>query len=351
MKAERNPVQVGIIGVAVSVMIVIATLQYDQLQFISGGTEYQAEFVDAGGLTEGDSVMLAGIDVGKVSEIELEGNHVLVTFSVEDGIALGDATEANIKTETVLGKKALQVLPLGNETMDVGATIPLARTTSPYSLNEALGDLTTTVSELDTDQVNEAFKAMSGALENTPPELRSALEGMTRLSQSINSRDESLQELLSRAEGVTGILADRSEQINSLIVDGNKLFAELDRRRHAISQLIVNVSAVSRQLSGLVQDNQEQMKPTLDQLNHVVGILQKNNDNIAKALDGLAPYAVSLGEAVGSGSYFMAYLQNIGISKYFQTLSDAVTWPEHVPEDLQSFLDPQPKIEFKDPNR
>ncbi|NLE78085.1 MAG: MCE family protein [Rhodococcus sp.] len=351
MKAERNPVQVGIIGVAISAMIVVATLQYDQLQFISGGTTYHAEFADAGGLAVGDNVMMAGVEVGKVSEIELEGSHVLVTFSIEDGIVIGDATETNIKTETVLGKKALQVDPLGYEAMDVGSTIPLDRTNSPYSLNEALGDLTTTVSELDTDQLNEAFNAMAGALENTPPELRTALEGMTRLSQSINSRDESLRQLLERAEGVTGILAERSGQINSLIVDGNKLFGELERRRRAISQLIVNVSAVSRELSGLVQDNQEQMKPTLDQLNHVVGILQKNKDNIGQALDGLAPYATSLGEAVGSGPFFMAYLQNIGVSKYLQTMSDAVTWPEHVPEDLQEFLNPPPSVEFKDPNR
>lgn len=351
MKLERNPVQVGIIGLTVATMTVIATLQYDQLQFLSGGTHYSAYFADAGGLLKGDTVMLAGVDVGKVSDVELDDQKVLITFSIEDGIALGDATEANIKTNTVLGRKSLAVTPRGSGTLEVGGTIPLERTNSPYSLNDALGDLTTTVSELDTDQVNEALNSMSGALANTPPELKGALEGITKLSQSINSRDESLKELLSRAENVTGILAERSGQINSLIVDGNALFGELDRRRAAISQLIVNVSAVSRQLSGLVQDNQEQMKPTLDKLNHVVGILQKNKDNIAAALDGLAPYATSLGEAVGSGPFFMAYVYNIGIGKLFQGMSDAVTWPEHLPQDLESFLTPMPGIELKDPTR
>lgn len=94
--------------------------------------------------------------------------------------------------------------------MPVGSTIPLERTNSPYSLNDALGDLSNTVSELDTDEVNNALNAMSGALENTPPELRTALDGLSRLSESINSRDETLRQLLSRAENVTGILAERS---------------------------------------------------------------------------------------------------------------------------------------------
>ncbi|MBC2642274.1 MULTISPECIES: MCE family protein [unclassified Rhodococcus (in: high G+C Gram-positive bacteria)] len=351
MKSERNPVQVGIIGVAVASMIVIATLQYDQLQFLSGGTQYSAVFEDAGGLMAGDTVTLAGVDVGKVADVELDDQNVLVTFSIQDGIALGDATEANIKTNTVLGRKSLAVTPLGHDTMRVGSTIPLERTNSPYSLNDALGDLSTTVSELDTDKVNNALNAMSGALENTPPELRTALDGLTRLSESINSRDESLRQLLSRAENVTGILAERSGQINSLIVDGNQLFGELDRRRAAISQLIVNISAVSQQLTGLVQDNEEQMKPTLDKLNSVVEILQRNKDNISQALDGLAPYATQLGESVGSGPFFMAYVYNIGIGNLLQGLSDAVTWPEHLPNDLQAYLQTGPSIELREPPR
>ncbi|AOW95023.1 mammalian cell entry protein [Rhodococcus sp. WMMA185] len=349
MKSERDPVQVGIIGIAVTAMIVIATLQYDQLQFLSGGAQYSARFEDAGGLMTGDTVTLAGVDVGKVAEVELDEQHVLVTFTIEDGIALGDASEANIKTNTVLGRKSLEVTPRGQDTMPVGSTIPLERTNSPYSLNDALGDFTTTASELDTDEINDALNAMSGALENTPPELRTALDGMTRLSESINSRDESLKQLLSRAENVTGILAERSDQINSLIVEGNELFAELDLRRAAISQLIVNISAVSRQLTGLVLDNQEQMKPTLDKLNSVVDVLQRNNENIAQALEGLAPYATQLGETVGSGPFFMAYVYNIGIGNLLQGLSDAVTWPEHLPNDLEAFTESGPSFELREP--
>ncbi|QNG17531.1 MCE family protein [Rhodococcus triatomae] len=351
MKTPRDPVQVGIIGLVVAGATVVAGLQYDQLQFLTGGSTYSAYFEDAGGLTGGDTVTLAGVDVGKVSEIALADTEVLVRFSVQDGIRLGTDTEVAIKTNTVLGRKSLEVTPRGNGTLKVGDQIPSERTNSPYSLNDALGDLTTTVGELDTDRVNDALDAVSGALTDTPPELRAALDGVTRLSQSINARDETLQQLLARAESVTGILAERSDQINALILDGNELFGELDRRRTAISELIVNVSAVSRQLSGLVQDNQEQMKPTLDSLNSVVSILQENNDNISQALDGLAPYATQLGEAVGSGPFFMAFVYNIGLGKLFQGLSDAVTWPEHLPADLESYLTPPPSIELKDPNR
>lgn len=189
--------------------------------------------------------------------------------------------------------------------------IALDRTNSPYSLTDALGDLTTTTSELDTEQINESLEALSDSLQDTPPEIRGALDGMTRLSQSINARDESLSQLLERAEGVTGILAERSDQVNELIVEANSLFGELSLRRDAITQLIANISAVSRELTGLVQDNQAQMGPTLEVLNRVTENLQANKENIAGALDGLGPYISALGESVASGPFFNAYVSNI----------------------------------------
>lgn len=347
---ERNLVRIGIIGVAVASATVVATLQYDQLQFLSGGVRYSAAFADAGGLAVGDNVTVAGVDVGKVNDIELDDQQVLVTFTVSDSIVLGDASGADIKTNTVLGRKSLAVTPEGSGTLRVGATIPIERTNSPYSLTDALGDLGATVSELDTAQLDQSLDAVSGALQDTPPELRAALDGMSRLSRSINERDESLLELLERAEGVTKVLSDRSDQINALIVDGNQLFGELERRRDAINELIVNASAVSRQLSGLVQENQAQMGPTLDNLNQAVAVLQRNKENIAGALDGLGPYIGALGETVASGPYFKAYVSNILPSMWWKTALDAGLAPELLQQDLQDAT-PESKSYTREPGQ
>ena len=189
----------------------------------------------------GDEVTVAGVAVGRVEKISLADQEVRVDFTIRENLVLGDATTVDIKTNTILGRKSLKVVPAGTGAVD---TIPSSRTNSPYSLTDALGDLGTTVSELDTDQLGEAMNVVSDTLTDTPPELRAALDGVSRLSASINSRDETLQQLLERAESVTGILAQRSGQVDQLIRDGNDLFGELDRRRTAISQLISNVSAV-----------------------------------------------------------------------------------------------------------
>ena len=46
---------------------------------------YQAEFTDASGLHKGNMVQIAGIRVGRVSEIDLAGDHVVVHFTIDPG--------------------------------------------------------------------------------------------------------------------------------------------------------------------------------------------------------------------------------------------------------------------------
>ncbi|MFI7671361.1 MCE family protein [Nocardia sp. NPDC049526] len=347
MKETRSrAVSLGIIGIVVATTVSLSALQVDRLPFIRSGATYTAYFADAGGLIPGDNVQVAGVKSGRVEQVKLDGAKVYVRFTLDEGIVLGNKTSAAIKTNTVLGRKSLEVTPAGSGSTRTNDTIPLDRTTSPYSLTDALGDLTNTVKGLDMDQVNRTLDALSTTFADTPAPLRSALDGVTQLSRSLNARDKALTELLGRAQNVTKVLADRSNQINALLVDGNDLLGELDRRRSALSQLIVYINGLAQQLTGLVNDNEAQLKPTLDRLNSVLALLQSNKDNLSKALDGLGPFSAALGEQVGSGPYFQAYVSN-ATTRGLQILVDALVWPQHVPDSFRAYLtDPAlPSIE------
>ncbi|GAB4582833.1 MCE family protein [Nocardia sp. IFM 10818] len=339
MSEQRSSaIDVGIIGIVLAVTVSLASLQFDRLPFLASGTQYTAYFGDAGGLVPGDNVQVAGVKSGRVEEVSLDGAKVLVRFSLDEGIRLGDKTGAAIKTNTVLGRKSLELSPSGDGRLRADDPIPLERTTSPYSLNDALGDLASTVGGLDMEQVNTTLDALSETFADTPAPLRSALDGITALSRSINTRDQALTELLSKAQGVTQVLSDRAAKISALLVDGNSLLGELDARRTALGQLIVYVNGLAQQLTGFVNDNEAQLKPTLERLNSVLDILQRNKQDLSDALDALGPYAGALGEQVGSGPYFQAYISN-ATSKGIQALVDAMVWPEHLPADLWSYLD------------
>ncbi len=96
-------------------------------------------------------------------------------------------------------------------------TIPLDRTTSPYQLPDALGELATTISGLNTDQLSDSLRVLSQTFSETPPELRIAVEGVARFSETLNERDAQLRDLLTNANKSTAVLAERSDQIVSLV--------------------------------------------------------------------------------------------------------------------------------------
>ncbi len=139
----------------------------------------------------------------------------------------------------------------------------------------------------------------------------------------MNSRNDTLRELLRSAADLAGVLSDRRQQVNALILNGADLVSVLAQRRQAIADLLANTSAVSRGLSGLVHDNEDKLAPTLQKLNSVTAVLQKNSDNIAKALPGLAKYEITMGgEAVSSGFYYQAYTANVIPAEFLQPFFD-----------------------------
>ena len=291
------------------------------LPFIKSGKSYSAYFAEAGGLTSGAAVQVSGMRVGQVSSVSLDGPRVLVEFNVDKNISLGERTEAAIKTKTLLGAKILELLPRGDG--QLSGTIPLERTTSPYQLPDALGDLTTTLSGLNTTQLSDSLATLAQTFSDTPPDLKLAVDGIARLSQTLNTRDEQLRKLLENANKSTGVLADRVDQVVSLITNTNALLAELRSQSGALDEISRNISYISRQLQALVAENKAQLRPALDKVNDLLGILDNRKQRLQEALTRLNQFAMSLGEAVASGPYFNAYLANLLPGQFIQPFVDA----------------------------
>src|SRR6185437_8158324 len=116
-----------------------------------------------------------------------------------------------------------------------------------------------------------------------------SLRGLQRLSTTIASRDNALQQLLADANTVTQTLAQRSAEVAKLINDSNLILQTVYQQRAVIHNLLVDTAAVSQQLSGLVRDNQAVIGPALANLEQTLVILQRNQDNLDQAIHLSAP--------------------------------------------------------------
>ena len=318
---ERSPLMIGVIGVAVVSAVVIGALQYQNLPVVNQVKTYSAYFADAGGLFTGATVEVSGFPAGRVSSIELDGAAVLVRFSVDKNIRMGEATEAAIKTKSLLGTKMLDVVPHGDGQLD--GPIPMKRTVSPYQLPDALGDLADTISGLDTDQLSDSLSTLSETFADTPAELRNAVQGVSRFAETLNERDTQLRNLLDNAAKATGVLANRSDQIARLISDTNALLAQLRTQSDAVNQIWAGISAASQQLKAFIAENRQQLRPALDKLNGVLAIVDNRKERLQEAVKLLNKYAMSLGESLSSGPFFKAYVANLLPGQFVQPFVDA----------------------------
>jgi phospholipid/cholesterol/gamma-HCH transport system substrate-binding protein len=307
---EKNPVIIGAISLAVIAALVMAAFRAEDLPLIGGGDTYYAAFGEAGGLKANDEVRVAGVRVGKVQSVELDGDHVKVEFNVEDGVEFGPESGAGIKVKTLLGAMYLALEPAGEGQMDEGTVIPRTRTSSPYDVVDAFSGLASTSERIDTDRLARSLDTMAGLMKNTPEEFRAALKGMSALSTNIAARDEQLNELLGNMEKVSRVLADRNGDLVTLMEDGDKLFRALVARREAVHNLLTATTQLSRELTMLVEQTRADLKPALDHLDNVVDMLNKNQENLDNSLRLMAPFYRVFANTLGTGPWFDTYIQN-----------------------------------------
>ncbi|MCV7032500.1 MCE family protein [Mycobacterium sherrisii] len=306
---ERNRFLIGLAGISVTLVVVAVALNYDRLPGFDSENDYSAYFAEAGGLRAGAPVQVAGYRVGKVNSVDLDGDRVLVTFKVDDYVHLGDLTEANVRTKSLLGAKVLEVTPRGDG--ELKSAIPLERTRSPYQLPDALGDLSKTINGLNTNSVSDALSTLANTFRDTPPALRDAVQGVARFSQTLGDRDAQLRKLLANASKSTAVLSERADEIAKLVSDTNSLLPKLRTQSSALQQISSNLSAFAQQLKSFIGENEQQLRPALDKLNGVLTLVDNRKDRLTLAIKYLNQYAMSLGEAVGSGPFFKAYLDNL----------------------------------------
>jgi phospholipid/cholesterol/gamma-HCH transport system substrate-binding protein len=307
---ERNPVVVGAVSLVVLAMVMVAALRADDLPVIGGGDTYHAMFTEAGGLKVNDEVRIAGVRVGKVDEIELDDGQVKVSFKVDDAADFGSETRAAIKVKTILGSMFLALEPAGGGQLDEGATIPAARTSSPFDVVEAFEGLASTSEQIDTDQLAESLTTLADLTRNTPEEFRGALSGLSRLSANVAAKDEQLNTLLQNLERVSKVLDDRDEDIIALMRDSDVLFRALVARRDAVHDLLVSSTTLSKELTALIKQSRADLEPALAHLENVVAVLNKNEDNIDASLRLMAPFYRVFANTLGTGPWFDTWISN-----------------------------------------
>ncbi|BBZ42811.1 virulence factor Mce family protein [Mycobacterium parmense] len=345
---EFNRRRGGLMGITVLALVVAVGQSFTSIPMMFASPAYYGQFADTGQLNKNDKVRISGVNVGTVQALDIDGDHVLIKFSIGSN-TIGTESRLAIKTDTILGKKVLEIEPRGTRTLRPGGVLPLGQSTTPYQLYDAVFDVNKAAAGWDIDSVRQSLNVLSQTIDQTYPHLRPALDGLAGFSDTIGKRDEQIKHLLAQARQIAAVLGDRSEQLNRLLVNAKTLLAAFNERGRAIGALLANISALSAQTQGFIKDNPN-LNPVLEQLRTLSDVLVARREDLAQTLTYVSQFAASLGESVASGPYFKIVLSNLLPYWILQPFVDAAFKKRGIdPEDFWRSAG-LPAFRWPDPN-
>jgi len=138
MYKRSTEIAVGIFVIVGAVCIVYLAVSLGGVN-VFGSPYYNlsAEFDSVSGLKKGASIEIAGVEMGKVLDVNLDDNRAIVTLGILQGIQLTEDTIASIRTQGVIGDKFVKLTPGGSDEVLKPGDL-LIETESAISLEELI---------------------------------------------------------------------------------------------------------------------------------------------------------------------------------------------------------------------
>nr|WP_086007821.1 MlaD family protein [Nocardia carnea] len=145
------------------------------------------ETTDASAIETGQDVRVAGISVGKVSDIAIGDTTVTVRARIDDSIHVGDRSRIEVRMLTPVGGYAVTLVPLGGGT-ERGGAIPVERVAVPYSIGDVLQSSPTVTDHVDASTMNANLRQVAVALQGNSTSVGTIVDGMNAVTQVLDQQ-------------------------------------------------------------------------------------------------------------------------------------------------------------------
>jgi phospholipid/cholesterol/gamma-HCH transport system substrate-binding protein len=342
MKAftDRNPRVIGAIAVMVAVAIVAGVLLLNR-SFFSPTYTVKARFSNAAGIGKGATVMVAGVNAGTVSGVEIDGNDVLVDMAINHGVVLPQQTSAGIEVETVLGVLDVTLDPQTGWQHPLHNGSLITRTSIPVEFQDLENTTGNLIQNSDIAAFNQLLESVEAVSQNKQGEVASIISGLDKFTGVISQRQAQVSSLIDSANTVASAVAQKDQQLGSLVDDLSTVVQGLAQRSGELSALITNTESVAAQTSSLIGQNQPELQGLIGHLTSVLAVLQQHQDDLAQAVSyldsaitGFASIGVSGPNNTPNPSWANQYVNLIGLAGGYNVLGNCGAMDQALDEIL-----------------
>ncbi len=248
--------------------------------------DFEAVFTDVSGLRAGDDVKVAGVRVGRVNEIEVDGDFARVSFELSDQQPLLDTTTIVMRYQNLLGQRYLALVQTeerGDE-LDGGTTVPVDRTNPGFDLTALLNGFRPLFEVLEPADVNELATSMVKVLQGEGGTVEVLLQQTAELTNFVADRDDVYSDVVTNLTPVLDNLAGQGDQFTATVQELRALMTGLARDRRAIGSSIDGVSRLVGSTSDLLQDIREPAIASIREFVKVADMVARTRKDLNAAI-------------------------------------------------------------------
>ncbi|WP_330183031.1 MlaD family protein [Nocardia sp. NBC_01503] len=244
---KKRELRLGIIG---AILVALGLLAAGVLFVVPFGKHtYTAELSEAQSVKTGDDVRIAGISVGEVKSLELKPDKVVMRFTVDSDVFLGDQTSLDIRMLTIVGGHYVAVFPAGDKALGDKA-IPADRVRLPYSLVQTFQDAATPLSKIDGQTLNRNLAALGNSIDGAPESLRTTLQTVSTYVDALDRQRSQVSNAISVADEYVRMYDGAKSDLGRLMDNANLLVTVLEDKHSEMAEAIRLLSDVVGRLGG-----------------------------------------------------------------------------------------------------
>ena len=282
MKITGTAIKLGIFSLVLLLFTAMLIVVFGQMRF-DRTTGYSAIFSNTSGLRTGQFVRASGVEVGKVSKIELidGGSKVRVDFNVDRSLQLFDGTTASVRYLNLIGDRYLE-LKRGesDKRLPAGGTIPLEHTEPALDLDALIGGFRPLFRALDPDKVNNIAQSIITIFQGQGGTINDILDQTASLTSALADRDQAIGEVIKNLNTVLDTTVKHQQQFDETLQNFEKLITGLKNREDPIASSVANISDAAGTIADLLADNRPLLQSTVTYLEGVQQPLIDQKDQL-----------------------------------------------------------------------